>query len=396
MPRNSTTCHGERRSAWSGSVRSEPTRPGAEPRRLEIAESSVIGARSMSITAPSRPNSRAASRPARASADPAEAPRRSTTPSGWSRRASRPRSETRSRPRSAAWAAGSSRERARSSVSRPASAAVGSNGIPTSAATASRAPATSTDDRPWVIAQVTDCSTRSTPLSGCARLGRNRSARSTSSSSAASSMVTWRAFSRLDADGDEHLADGRGVHRLDRDDREPARQRAQRLDELLVLLGGRRADDRDVAAGQRWLEALRDVVDGGQREDVHLVEEHDDRRVARLLEQVLDDAGARLGRGREPEQRDVVDARVAERLGHLAAGDADRQPLDDRRLPRPGRADERRVALRPPEQHADQRADLAFAPDDGAELAGLGQRRPGPGPAGRASGSRTRAATMPR
>ena len=368
MPRNSTTCHGDRRRAWSGRVRSEPTSPGADPSSVEIAESSVIGARSMSITAPPARTGgpRAARRAHRR--QPAAPPWSSTTASGWSRRASRPRSETRSRPSSAACAARVEQ--------RPVAEVRGERRRgPRPGRAASRPaprpprgrPRRRPRSLPCVSAQVTDCSSRSTPLSGCARLGRNRSARSTSSSSAASSTATWRAFSRLArtaASTARTAAASIGSTGTIVNRRASADSGSM---QLLVLLGRRRADDRDVAPGERRLEALGDVVDGGQREDVHLVEEHDDRRVTRLLEQVLDHARVRRGRRGEPQQRHVVDPGVAQRLGHLALRDPDREPLDDRRLARPGGADQRRVALRPPEQHADERPDLALAPDDGAQ-----------------------------
>ena len=180
----------------------------------------------------------------------------------------------------------------------------GRSACPTSAATASRAVAGSTVVCPWVRAQVTDCSMRSTPLSGWARLGRKRSARSMRSSRAAGTVTPrWRA--RLVPDRDEHAADGGRVHRFHGNDREPAGERSQGLDRLPVLLRRRRPDHRDVAARERRLEPFRDVVNGGQRERVHLVEEQHDRRMARLGQHVLDDARRRLGRRGEPQQRQV-------------------------------------------------------------------------------------------
>jgi hypothetical protein len=55
IPRNRTTDHGVRRSSWSGSGRSDPIRPGAEPSSVEIDESSVRPDRSRSMIAVSRP-----------------------------------------------------------------------------------------------------------------------------------------------------------------------------------------------------------------------------------------------------------------------------------------------------------------------------------------------------
>ncbi len=54
---------------------------------------------------------------------------------------------------------------------------------------------------------------------------------------------------------------------------------------------------------------------------------------------------------------------------HVAGDDALRQPLDDRRLPRPRLADEDRVVLGAAREHLDRAADLVDAADDRVELA---------------------------
>ena len=56
-------------------------------------------------------------------------------------------------------------------------------------------------------------------------------------------------------------------------------------------------------------------------------------------------------------------------FGHVAADDALRQPLDDRRLADARLADQHRVVLGAPRQHLDDAADLLVAADDRIELA---------------------------
>ena len=158
------------------------------------------------------------------------------------------------------------------------------------------------------------------------------------------------------------------VHRLDGDLREPSCQRGLRLQVRLVLLGRRRADAGDLAAGQGRLERLAKVAHGRRRQQVDLVEEDDDRRVADLDEEVAKER--RFGRDPrgEREERHVEDADVAQGLRDLALGDPDGQALHDRRLARAGRPEQQRVALRAPQQDLDDRVELAVAARIGPSL----------------------------
>ena len=75
----------------------------------------------------------------------------------------------------------------------------------------------------------------------------------------------------------------------------------------------------------------------------------------------------RAGDERAHVERD--DALVLQPLGHVAADDALRQPLDDGGLADAGLADEDRVVLGAARQHLDDAADLLVAADDRVELA---------------------------
>ena len=75
----------------------------------------------------------------------------------------------------------------------------------------------------------------------------------------------------------------------------------------------------------------------------------------------------RAGDQRAHVERD--DPLVLQPLGHVAAHDALRQPLDDGRLADAGLADEHRVVLGAARQHLDDAADLLVAADDRIELA---------------------------
>ena len=99
-----------------------------------------------------------------------------------------------------------------------------------------------------------------------------------------------------------------------------------------------------------------------------LVEEDDDRRVADLDEEVAEELGLRLDRRGERQQRHVEDPDLAELLRDRPGGDPQREALDDRRLAGAGRAEQERVALRAPQQHLDDRVELALATDDRAQL----------------------------
>ncbi len=149
------------------------------------------------------------------------------------------------------------------------------------------------------------------------------------------------------------------------------------LDVLLVLAERRRAHAAQVAPREGGLEQVGRVHRplGGARADerVHLVDEEHDPSVGGLdllqdrLEPVLELAPVLRARDQCPhvERQDRL---VLQGLGHVAVGDAPREPLDDRRLADPGLADEDRVVLGAPRQDLDDPPDLVVAADHGVEL----------------------------
>ena len=202
----------------------------------------------------------------------------------------------------------------------------------------------------------------------------------------------------------------RVVHgRLGHQDRlEPPGQRRVLLDVLAVLVQRGRADDVQLAAGQRGLEHVARVhpaLAAAARADqgVQLVDE-DDQGVAVLADLVDDPLDPLLevapvaGAGHHAGQLQLHDPLAPQRLGHVVVHDALREALDDRGLAHPGLADQDRVVLAPARQHLDGLLDLVVAADDRVDpaLAGHGgevaaelvQRRRGrtgyPGPSPRA------------
>ena len=141
---------------------------------------------------------------------------------------------------------------------------------------------------------------------------------------------------------------------------------------------------RSSPARQRRLEHVAGVhrALGGARADqrVQLVDEQDDPAVGAghlgedRLEAVLELAAV-LGAGDHRAEVERHDSAVAQPLGHVAGGDALREPLGDGRLAHAGLADQHRVVLGPPAQHLDDPADLLVATDDGVELARRARRR---------------------
>ncbi len=99
-----------------------------------------------------------------------------------------------------------------------------------------------------------------------------------------------------------------------------------------------------------------------------LVEEDDDRWVADLDEEVAEELGLRLDCRGERQQRHIEHPDLAELLRDRPGGDPQREALDDRRLAGAGRAQQEGVALRAPQQHLDDRVELALATDDRAQL----------------------------
>ena len=155
---------------------------------------------------------------------------------------------------------------------------------------------------------------------------------------------------------DRRLAD---EHRL-----EAALERGVLLDVLAVLVERRRADGVQLAAREHRLQHVRRVHRpfgrAGADDGVQLVDEEDD--LALGLGDFLEDglqpllelaAVLRAGDERAHVERD--DLLVLQALGHVAADDALRQPLDDGGLADAGLADEHRVVLRAARQHLDRR-----------------------------------------
>ena len=170
----------------------------------------------------------------------------------------------------------------------------------------------------------------------------------------------------------------------DEDRLEPALERGVLLDVLAVLVERRRADRAQLAAREHRLQQV-GRIDGalgrtGPDDRVQLVDEEDDLAggVLDLREDGLEpllELAAVLRAGEERADVERPHALALQALGHVAGDDALREPLDDRRLPDAGVADEHRVVLRAPREHLDDAPDLLVAADDRVELPGLGERR---------------------
>ena len=187
---------------------------------------------------------------------------------------------------------------------------------------------------------------------------------------------------RADAEQDgDRLVDGRLLdhHRL-----EAALERRVLLDVLAVLVEGRGADALQLAARQRRLQDVgrvdRALGRAGTDQRVQLIDEEDAvAAAAQLLDDLLEallELAAVLGAGHQRADVQGQHPLVGERLGHVAAHDAVRQPLGDGGLADAGLADQGRVVLRPAAQDLDDALDLLLAPDHRVELAGasgLGQ-----------------------
>ena len=198
MPRNSTTCQGARRSACSGSARSEPIRPGrgAEQRRdgLVLGHAGQVDVDDGAL----RPNEVARQNfgqsigSCRGRAVPQQArPRRASRSSSRGRAGIRPGARAARRWRRAP--AGCVR-------AAPCQRAEPGGWIQRHAHERLDRRAHLGDRRPFsplASAWAIDCSMMSTPLSGKERLGRNWSASAMASSSTSSPIVTPRALPRL-------------------------------------------------------------------------------------------------------------------------------------------------------------------------------------------------------
>ena len=115
----------------------------------------------------------------------------------------------------------------------------------------------------------------------------------------------------------------------------------------------------------------------GADQRVHFVDEQDDAAFGRrhFVEhrfQPLFELAAIFGPGDQRAHVEGEQLLVANRLGHVAVDDAQRKPLDDRRLADSGLADQDRIVLGPARQHLDRAAYFLVTADDRIEFAGAG------------------------
>ncbi len=178
--------------------------------------------------------------------------------------------------------------------------------------------------------------------------------------------------------------DGLGDRRLGHVDLlEAPRQRVVLLEDLPVLVVGRRADALQRAGRQRRLQQVRRVERAARRragadDRVDLVDEQDRLRiVGELLQhrlQALLEIAAVLGAGEQRAHVERVHLVFAQELGHVALVDAARESLGDRGLAHAGLADQQRIVLAPAAQHLDHALELVRAADQRIDLALLRQR----------------------
>ena len=186
--------------------------------------------------------------------------------------------------------------------------------------------------------------------------------------------------------GAEPPQDGDGLldRRLDDPHRlEAPLQRRVLLDVPAVLLGGRRADELQLAAGQRGLEdgpGVHGAALGGTGADhcVQLVDEDHDRPLGR--HHLVDHGGEALlevaavpGAGDHPGQVQRHHPDVAQPVGDVAVDDPLGDALDDRGLADAGVADEHGVVLGAAGEHLEHLVDLVVAPHDRVEATRVGR-----------------------
>ena len=173
--------------------------------------------------------------------------------------------------------------------------------------------------------------------------------------------------------------DGLGDRRLRHVDLlEAPRQRVVLLEDLPVLVVGRRADALQRAGRQRGLQQVGRVERAARRragadDRVDLVDEQDRLRVlGELLQhrlQALLEIAAVFRAGEQRAHVERVDLVVLQELGHVAFVDAAREALGDRRLADAGLADQQRIVLAPAAQHLDHALELVRAADQRIDLA---------------------------
>ncbi len=166
------------------------------------------------------------------------------------------------------------------------------------------------------------------------------------------------------------------VGRRDFDRLEAALERAVFLDRLAVFAGSGGADALDLAAGERRLEDVggveRTFRRSGADQGMQLIDEDDGVLVLHQLFhdglEALFELAAILGAGDDQGKIEGEDALFGEERGHLAVGDALRQPLDDRGLAHAGLADEHGIVLGAAAQDLHHALDLVLAADQRVEL----------------------------
>jgi hypothetical protein len=141
-----------------------------------------------------------------------------------------------------------------------------------------------------------------------------------------------------------------------------------------VVAPMQRSSPRASAGFRRFAASIEPFRGARADERVDLVDEEHDLPRRRLdllqdrLEPLLELAAELRPRDERPQvERD--DALVLERLGHVPAHDALRDPLDDGGLADAGLADEHGVVLRAPREHLHHAPDLFVAADDRVALA---------------------------
>ncbi len=178
----------------------------------------------------------------------------------------------------------------------------------------------------------------------------------------------------------ERLLGRRG---LDHDLLEAAFEGCVDLDVRAVFVARRGADGLQLAARQRGFEYVGRVEAALRRprtdDRVDFVDE-DDRvlRLAQLVEQLLHpllEFAAELGARDEGRDIEREERLPGDRVGHLARGDAQGQPLDDGALAHARLADQDRVVLLAPREDLHHALDLPFAADHGVDPPFAGHAR---------------------
>ncbi len=159
------------------------------------------------------------------------------------------------------------------------------------------------------------------------------------------------------------------------DDREASGERKVDLDRLLVLLRGRGADARQLAAREGHLEVRGDLVGAVAREQLmYLVEEEDDApsRGENLLANLCKSLRQRAAHARSRQKlgdRKLDDDAVVERDDLLGARDARCERADDAGLSDPRRADEAGIIALALGKDVQRLLDLEVATHHRVELA---------------------------